>query len=246
MSRRARLPRRGWTGLAGLVLLSGLHLGCATTVGPEGIAALELAADRSLSFPVYTGPKRKIQVVQISVPVEEIKRYPDLADKRVGFGLSNLLVETLFDTGRFEFLEEKGELLKRLVELWELTGDGILVKDPATARTELQAPDFLVYAEVFDFSPCSPVETLMLSSKALTCVTSVGVQVRIGNTATGEYVPGSSDPLSPEGKYVHTIQPALFGSAKLPFDQSAVGKATLKATRYAVVKALERFDTKNW
>ena len=235
-----------WSFLAGLVILSCLYAGCASSIGPEGTAPLELPADKGVSFPPYSGPKRKIQVVQINVPVDDIKRYPELGEKRVGFGLSSILVETLFDTGRFVFLEEKESVLKRLVELWELTGDGILVKNPAAAQTELQAPDFLVYAEVFDFAPCSPVEKIVVSSKSLTCITSVGVQVRIGNTATGEYVPGSSDPLSPEGKYVHTVQASLFGNAKLPFDQSAVGKATLKATRYAVSKALERFERKRW
>jgi hypothetical protein len=34
----------------------------------------------------------------------------------------------------------------------------------------------------------------------------------------------------------------LFGDARLAFDQSAIGKATLKATRYAVLKALQRFQ----
>ena len=107
-------------------------------------------------------------------------------------------------------------------------------------ETGLQAPEFLVYAQIFDFVACSPVEKIGLLSKNLTCVTSVGVQVRIGNTATGEYIPGSSDPLSTEGKYVHTVNLSLFGAARLALDQSAVGKATLKATRYAVLKALQR------
>jgi len=166
-----------------------------------------------------------------------------LAEKRDGFALSNNLVETLYDTNRFTFLEEKEQVLKRLVELWELTQDGILVKNPTAPETALQAPDFLVYAEIFDFVACSPVEKIGFLGKNLTCVTSVGVQVRIGNTATSEYIPGTTDPLSPEGKYVHTVNISLFGDARRAFDQSAVGKATLKATRYAVLKALQRFQS---
>ena len=148
------------------------------------------------------------------------------------------------------FLERKGEdkeqILRRLVELWELTEDGILVKDPLARDTALQAPELLVYAQVFDFVACSPVETIGLVNKHLTCVTSVGVQVRIANTATGEYIPGSTDPLSREGKYVHTVNLSLFGDSRLAFDQSAVGKATLNATQYAVRKALERADRAGW
>jgi curli biogenesis system outer membrane secretion channel CsgG len=180
-----------------------------------------------------------VQVVQINIPADDIRRYPELAEKRVGFGLSNILVETLYETNRFTFLEEKEQVLKRLVELWELTEDGILVKNPTAPETALQAPDFLVYAEIFDFVPCAPVEKIGLTGKSLT---SVGVQVRIGSTATGEYIPGSTDPMSPEGKYVHTANILLFGDAHLGFDQSAVGKATLKATQYAVLKALQRLE----
>jgi hypothetical protein len=95
-------------------------------------------------------------------------------------------------------------------------------------------------------SACSPVERLGLTSKQLTCITSVGVQVRIANTATGEYIPGSTDPLSPEGKYAHTVNLPLFGDSRSAFDQSAVGKATLKATQYAVLKAIQRFDRAGW
>lgn len=234
-----------WWSIVCLAALSCLLAGCATSVGPHGPGPSE-PLEEVISFPPSTGPKRKVQVVQINIPTDDTRRYPELAEKRVGFGLSNILVETLFDTGRFTFLEEKEQILKRLVELWELTEDGILVKDPAAQGTELQSPEFLVYAEVFDFVACSPAERLGLTDKRLTCVTSVEVQVRIGNTATGEYIPGSSDPHSLQGKYAHTVQLSLFGNDRLAFDQSAVGKATLKATRYAVLKALQRFEKAGW
>jgi hypothetical protein len=41
----------------------------------------------------------------------------------------------------------------RLGELWELTQDGILMKNPTAPETALQAPDCLVYTEIFDFVP---------------------------------------------------------------------------------------------
>jgi hypothetical protein len=232
--------------IVSLIVVGLCAWGCAASVGPHGAAQAVPAATDTIRFPPYRGPKRAIQVVQINIPADDIKRYPELAEKRVGFGLSNILVETLFDTGRFSFLEEKEQLLRRLVELWELTEDGILVKSPVAADTALQAPEFLMYAEVFDFVACSPAERVSLVGKELSCITSVGVQVRIANTASGEYIPGSTDPLSPEGKYVHTVHLSLFGDARLAFDQSAVGKATLKGTQYAVLKALQRFDRAGW
>jgi curli biogenesis system outer membrane secretion channel CsgG len=235
-----------WRQMACLVVIGLWGCGYASSVGPYGNAQPTAPDAETVGFPPYGGPKHKIWVFQIKIPADDIQRYPELGDKRVGFGLSNILAETLFDTGRFTFLEEKEQILKRLVELWELTEDGILVKNPMAPDTALQAPDFLVYAEVFDFVACSPVERIGLTSKNLTCITSVGVQVRIANRGTGEYILGSTDPLSPEGKYVHTVNLSLFGDARLAFDQSAVGKASLKATQYAVLKTLQRFDRAKW
>lgn len=230
-----------------LLIALGVWLwGCAVAQGPDALSQATAREEERIGFPAYQGPKRKVQVVQIHIPLEDTKRYPELAEKRVGFGLSNLLVETLFDTGRFSFLEEKEQILKRLVELWKLTDAGIFVKTTEAPEPGLQAPDFLVYAEVFDFVACSPTEKIGPTSKNLSCTTSVEVQVRIGNAVTGEYIPGSTDPLSREGKYLHTVQLPLFGNARLMFDQSAVGKATLKATRYALYKALQRFDRAGW
>jgi len=226
-----------WRQIACLISIGTLGWGCATSEGPHGVAPPTVLEAEPVQFPPYRGPKQKIWGFQIKIPADDIQRYPELGEKRVGFGLSSILVETLFNTGRFTFLEDKEQILRRLVELWEMTGDGILVKNAAAPDTALQAPDFLVYAEVFDFVACSPVERIGPVNKQLSCVTSVGVQVRIANAATGEYIPGSA-----EAEYVHTVNLSLFGDTRLTFDQSAVGRATLKATQYAVLKALERFD----
>jgi hypothetical protein len=98
-----------------------------------------------------------------------------------------------------------------------------------------------VYAQIFDFVAWSVVERIGLIAKQLSRATDVGVQRRIANTATGGYIPGSA-----EGQYVHAVNLSVFGDTRLPFDQSAVGKATTKATQYAVLKALERFDRAGW
>jgi curli biogenesis system outer membrane secretion channel CsgG len=234
-----------------LVAMIGFGLGgCATSDGPVPASSTshvsEATTDTRITFPPCTGPQRKIQVVQIRIPAEDLNNYPELAEKRVGFGLSNLLVESLFETGRFALLEEKADLLRRLVEQWELTEDGILVKDPKATETALQAADFLLYAQVFDFVACSPSERIGVAQKKQSCVTSVGAQVRIVSTATGEYIPGSTDPMSSEGKYIHTVTHSLFSSPQEPYDQSAVGKASWKAVRYALLQALQRFDREGW
>src|SRR5215472_12270655 len=119
-----------------LAILAGWLVECAASVGPHGEVPPGGPDEVSVSFPPYNGPKRRVQVVQIRIPAEDLKGYPELAEKRVGFGLSNILLETLYDTNRFTFLEEKEQVLKRLVDLWELTADGILVKNRTMPETE--------------------------------------------------------------------------------------------------------------
>lgn len=222
----------------------GLSLwGCATQNGPVPTPPPPEVKEDYVRFPEYDGPKRRVQVVEIGIPPRDLDRYPELAEKRVGFGLSSILVETLFDTERFDLLEGQDEILRRHFTLWQRTEDGFYLKDEPLAG--LAPPEFLVYAKVFDFVACSPEEEIGPTRKQLTCVTSVAVQVRIENRS-GQYVPGTTDPLSPQGSFVHTQDLSLFGSPQMAFDQSAVGKATWKAARYAVLQALERFDRLGW
>jgi len=217
--------------------------GCATTARPAPQSQLAAVEQPTVQFPPYDGPKRRVQVVEIEIPEKDLEHYPELAEKRVGFGLSSILVEALFDSGRFDLLEGQDEILKRHLNLWQRTADGFYLKDQPPAG--LAAPEFLVYAKVFDFVPCSPMERIGLTGKELSCVTSVGVQVRIENTA-GQYVPGTTDPLSPQAQYVHSKTLSLLGSPQVAFDQSAVGKATWKAMRYALLQALTRLDRQGW
>ena len=121
LSKHTLRGRVRWWSLMCLAALAGWLLGCAAGVGPHGEVQSGGPDEVSISFPPYNGPKRRVQVIEIKIPAEDIRRYPELAEKRVGFGLSNILVETLYDTNRFTFLEEKEQVLKRLVELWELT-----------------------------------------------------------------------------------------------------------------------------
>ncbi len=226
--------------IAALALAVG---GCATPPPPAAQASAPVMEEPAVQFPPYDGPKRRVQVVEIQIPEKDLEHYPELAEKRVGFGLSSILVEALFDSGRFDLLEGQDEILKRHLNLWQRTADGFYLRDQPPAG--LAAPEFLVYAKVFDFVPCSPEERIGLSGKQLSCVTSVGVQVRIENTA-GQYVPGTTDPLSPQARYVHSKTLSLLGSPQTAFDQSAVGKATWKAMRYALLQALTRLDRQGW
>jgi hypothetical protein len=199
-------------------------------------------------FPPYQGPKRKIMVRQYRLPQEDIERYPILVEKRMGFGLSSILVETLFDTKRFVFREENEELLKRLVELWEKTEDGILVRNEQSKDLpESESWEFDVSAQWSDFIACSPAATGLIGGRvSVNCVTSVGVLVRFVNTSNGDSISSASDSLSPKCTYTHTVNLPLYGDSGIDFDQSALGNATLRATRCAVLDVLQKLDRLGW
>ena len=71
-----------------LLILALAWGGCATTDGPRLPTDHPLAVqpDERVRFPPYQGPKQSIQVVQIRIPKSELDKWPELADRRVGYG----------------------------------------------------------------------------------------------------------------------------------------------------------------
>ena len=190
------------------------------------------------------GLKREIQIRAMRIPSTDLNQYPELAAQRVGFGLSGMLVNILADTGRFDLVEAPEQVVQRLGERWRQTEDGIDAQnDPPSEGSE--NPQFLISVKLFDVAACVPEKRSILGRERPTCRTRVGVLVRIENAA-GQFIPGSTHPLSPQGRYVHIKHLSRFGNAQTAFEQSAVGKATAKAMRYAVLQALERFDRQGW
>ena len=49
-----------------------------------------------------------IQLLKIGINAELYELYPELKDKRVGLGVTNIVLEYLESTDRFQFTEDKG------------------------------------------------------------------------------------------------------------------------------------------
>ncbi len=58
----------------------------------------------------YSGPKVPIQLLNIGINEEVFAMYPELKDKRVGLGVTNIIVEYMEETNRFTFTEDKTDL----------------------------------------------------------------------------------------------------------------------------------------
>jgi len=68
----------------------------------------------------YEGPKVPIQLLNIGINEEVFAMYPELKDKRVGLGVTNIIVEYMEETNRFTFTEDKTEIKNRMVKQLKL------------------------------------------------------------------------------------------------------------------------------
>lgn len=224
----------GMRSLQTTCILVALVITACATVSTERTRAAYEVADEKEPFPPFDGPVIPIQVVQFGIPGDIVTRYPELADKRIGWGLSNRLVETFYDARRFEFVEEKQAILNRIMDQWSLSETGIYFEDqPVGERPGLKAPQYLVYAEVYEFS-VSHSEVLVGLAAEIRNTTIIGIQIRLVEVATGKFIPASG-----VGEAV-TTGVSIWATTDLDFDQSTVGIASQQALNIAVRNLLKR------
>ena len=185
----------------------------------------------------YDGEPEGIQLIQISIPQNIINQYPELRDKRVGFGVTNRIIEVLEEAGRFYFVEEKDEVINKIVQEWERSVDGLLEEELNVGK--FATTKWFAYAEIYDFAVSNQEEIKRRKAK-LTNTTMVGIQVRLVNVETGRYITGSGLGTSAkEGE-------GLLKNLDMSFDQSTVSFATTGAVITAVANVLRRLEKRGW
>ena len=185
----------------------------------------------------YDGEPEGIQLIQISIPQNIINQYPELRDKRVGFGMTNRIIEVLEEAGRFYFVEEKDEVINKIVQEWERSVDGLLEEELNVGK--FATTKWFAYAEIYDFAVSNQEEIKRRKAK-LTNTTMVGIQVRLVNVETGRYITGSGLGTSAkEGE-------GLLKNLDMSFDQSTVSFATTGAVITAVANVLRRLEKRGW
>ena len=185
----------------------------------------------------YDGEPEGIQLIQISIPQNIINQYPELRDKRVGFGMTNRIIEVLEEAGRFYFVEEKDEVINKIVQEWERSVDGLLEEELNVGK--FATTKWFAYAEIYDFAVSNQEEIKRRKAK-LTNTTMVGIQVRLVNVETGKYITGSGLGTSAkEGE-------GVLKNLDMSFDQSTVSFATTGAVITAVANVLRRLEKRGW
>ena len=220
-------------------------LGCATssveaqsgkTKVQSKIASYE--AEKTLDdIKWYDGEPEGIQLIQISINENILNAYPELRDKRVGFGMTNRIIEVLEEAGRFYFVEEKDEVINKMVKEWERSVSGLLEEELSVGK--FATTKWFAYAEIYDFAVSNQEEISRRKAK-LKNTTMVGIQVRLVNVETGKYITGSGLGTSAkEGE-------GVLKNLDMSFDQSTVSFATTGAVITAVANVLRRLEKRGW
>jgi len=185
----------------------------------------------------FDGEPEGIQLIQISISENILNAYPELRDKRVGFGMTNRIIEVLEEAGRFYFVEEKDEVINKMVKEWERSVSGLLEEELNVGK--FATTKWFAYAEIYDFAVSNQEEIKRRKAK-ITNTTMVGIQVRLVNVETGKYITGSGLGTSAkEGE-------GVLKNLDMSFDQSTVSFATTGAVITAVANVLRRLEKRGW
>ena len=73
----------------------------------------------------YWGDMIPVALLNVGISDDLYEMYPELRDGRVGLGLTNIVIEYLDWTNRFEFVEEKSEIKDRMKSQWVASRKGV-------------------------------------------------------------------------------------------------------------------------
>jgi hypothetical protein len=189
----------------------------------------------------YDGPKIPIQLLSLGINEELYAAYPELKDKRVGLGVTNIVIEFLEETNRFLFTEDKAEIKNRMVKQFQASQKGI-TEDKLDGRGKIRLARYFVYIEVYDFSVSEDESISMKDGVKQTVVTRLGMQVKFVDAETGTLFTGSG-----LGEAKTTREATLMNDANftdIKFNQSTIGTTTKKALENASAKIIVRMIKK--
>jgi curli biogenesis system outer membrane secretion channel CsgG len=189
----------------------------------------------------YDGPTIPIQLLSLGISEEVYASYPELKDKRVGLGVTNIVVEYLEETNRFIFTEDKAEIKNRMVKQFQASQSGI-TQEKLDGRGKIRLAKYFVYIEVYDFSVSEDESVSLKNGVKQTVVTRLGLQVKFVDAETGAYFTGSGLGVAQTTREATLMNDANFTDVK--FNQSTIGTTTKKALEDAASKIVVRMIKK--
>jgi hypothetical protein len=179
-----------------------------------------------------------IQILKIGINEELYEMYPELKDKRVGLGVSNIVLEYLESTNRFKFTEDKEEIKQKMIAQHIASAKGIS-ENKIEVKGNVILARYFVYIEVYDFS-IGEDEEVSTSGAEIKQKTILGLQVRFVDAQSGEIITGSGS-----GEAVTVKKASLLdGLDDIKFNQSTIGVSTKKSLETASSRVVSKMIKK--
>jgi hypothetical protein len=204
----------------GAVLITLLTLSCGTTRTEKYQADFEKKQSIT-TVSDYDGKAIPVQILSIGINDNVLAMYPVLKEKNVGLGVTNIALDYLEGTNRFEFTEDKEEIKLKMVKQFQASKKGF-TENKLDGKGKIKLAKYFVYIEVYDFS-VDEQETFVTGKKTLEVTTRLGLQVRFVDAESGEIKVGSG--LGEATQYGQSFLKSL----DMKFAQSTVGISTRKA-----------------
>lgn len=182
-----------------------------------------------------------IQLLKIGINEELYELYPELKDKRVGLGVTNIVIEYLEYTGRFVFTEEREEIKQRMIAQDKASDKGVS-SNKIEVKGNVVLAKYFVYIEVYDFSVSEDEVVKIDGQSKTTQTTRLGLQIKFVDAETGEVLVGSG---LGEATTIKTVS-ILDGidDTGVKFNQSTIGITTKKALETASSRVVTRMIKK--
>jgi hypothetical protein len=197
--------------------------------------SIELVAD-------YNGPVIPIQILKIGINEELFEMYPELKDKRVGLGVTNIVLEYLEYTNRFEFTEDKLEIKEKMIAQFKASNKGF-TENKIDGKGKIKLARYFVYIEVYDFSVAENELFDIQKGKSYSRIdqtTTLGLQVRFVDAQSGEVIVGSG-----LGEAVTVKESTMLGDIdEIKFNQSTIGITTKKSLETASSRIVSKLIKK--
>lgn len=188
----------------------------------------------------YWGPMIPIALLKISASDEVYEMWPELKDARIGLGVTNMVIEYLDWTNRFEFVEEKSDIKERMKTQWKASKVGVS-ENEVYGFGKVKLANYFVTIEIYDFSVSEDEVIGLKDGVKQTQTTRLGLQVRFTDATTGTYFVGSG---LGEANTVKTTDGLLSNLEEVNFRQSAIGVTTRKALETASARIVSRMIRK--
>ena len=225
-------------------LLSLMTIGLYAQVGTVKTEQYKASFEKSASMdtlPEYHGTPIPIQLLNIGVSEELYASFPELKDKRVGLGLTNIVVEYLEFTDRFIFTEDKTEIKNRMVKQFQASQAGIS-QDTLNGRGKIRLAHYFVYIEVYDFSVSEDETVKLVDGVKNTLTTRLGLQVKFVDAETGAYFTASGLGEASTVREMTLLSDENLSDVK--FNQSTIGITTKKSLETAASRIVSKLIKK--